>query len=127
MRGWSHPACPRRRDRCEVKIFTAATNTIANGPVNSNLQRVSVSGNASRDSSKAFVYRDDGNQPRIVVYDLDGALLPGALYPVVQTINLADSPNASSDQYFWISMTTTPDDKTLFVSGNARILVVPVN
>jgi hypothetical protein len=144
----------------EVKIFSAATNTISNSPYSTNLTGVTVSGNASRvilqdiiridvynqgltnllghldpvgvalasrDSSKAFVYRDDGADPRIVVYNLNGALVAGALYPVLQTIHLDDSPNETSGQYFFISMAASPDDKTVFVSGTQRILVVPVN
>ena len=82
---------------------------------------------ASRDSSRAFVYLDDGGQPRIVVYDLNGALQAGATYPVLKTINLADSPNAAGGSLYTISMATTLDDSAIFVSGNSRILVVPVN
>jgi len=140
----------------EVKIFNSLTDTVTAGPINYNLFAATVSGDASRvilqnrdvysraltltgnlgtgvgvalasrDSSRAFVYRDDGGQARIVVYDLNGALLPGAVYPVSQTIILADSPNASTGTYSAISMATTHDDSVLFVSGNRRILVVPV-
>jgi hypothetical protein len=42
------------------------------------------------------------------------------------TILLSDSPNSASGQNFAISMALTPDDSTLFISGNARILIVPV-
>jgi len=139
-----------------VDIFDSLTDTISTGPVNYNLSAVTVSGDASRvilqnehvynrtllltghlpsggmaivsrDSSKAFVYRDDGDQPRVVVYNLNGALLPGALYPELKTINLADSPSTGSGNYFFTALALTPDDSTLFISGDQRILVVPLN
>jgi hypothetical protein len=139
-----------------IEIYSSETDTGANGPVAYSVTAISVSGNASRvifqnehvhdrdlaltghlatlgvalashDSSKAFVYRDDGDDPRIDVYDLDGALLPGDMYPVVQTIDLPDAPNAASNEHWAVTMAASPDDKTLFVSGTARILVVPVH
>jgi hypothetical protein len=139
-----------------VNIFNSLTGTITSGPVNYNLSAVTVSANASRvilqqkevysrslsltghlpaggvtlasrDSSKAFVYRDDGGQPRIVVHDLNGQLLPGAIYPTLKTVNLPASPNAAGGTYYDISMAATPDDATVFVSGNSNIIVMPVN
>jgi IPT/TIG domain/Viral BACON domain len=139
-----------------VKILNALSNSITDSGAAYNLNAVTVSGNASRvilqnevvysraltvtgnlpaggvvlasrDSSRAFVYRDDGGQPRIVVHNLNGALLPGAVYPVLKTVALVDSPTTNAGEYLTISMAATPDDATVFVSGNRRILVVPVN
>lgn len=81
---------------------------------------------ASRDSTKAFVYRDDGGTPRIEVYDLTQPLQSGGLYPLTNTIDLPDSPDAAAGTYQNISLTQTPDSATVFVSGDSRILVVPV-
>ena len=81
---------------------------------------------ASRDSSRAFVYRDDGTAgPRLEVFDLNGALTAGALYPLAKTVALADSPNTAGDQS--VRLVSTADDSAVFVSGAARILVAPVN
>ena len=139
-----------------VTIFNSLTSTITSGPASYNLYAASVSGNASRvilqnttvyskslsltgnlpsggialasrDSSKAFVYRDDGGQPRVVVHDLTGAPLPGALYPTLTTVNLKSSPNTIGGSWYDITMASTPDDAVVFVSGNSGIAVVPVN
>ena len=139
-----------------ITIFNSLTSSITAGSPSYNLYAATVSGNASRvilqntavyskslsltgnlpsggvafasrDSSKAFVYRDDGGQPRLVVHDLDGALLPGALYPTLATINLATSPNTLGGSSYDITMASTPDDKVVFISGDGGIVVVPIN
>lgn len=81
---------------------------------------------ASRDSTKAFMYRDDGGSPRIEVYDLTLPLQSGGLYQLTNTINLPDSPDTAPGNYQDISLTQTPDSTTVFVSGDSKILVVPV-
>jgi len=81
---------------------------------------------ASRDSTKAFVYRDDGASPRIEVYDLTLPLQTGGLYQLTKTVSLPDSPNAAAGDYQTITLAQTPDSATVFVSGDSRILVVPV-
>lgn len=82
---------------------------------------------ASRDSSRAFVYRDDAPGPRLDVYDLNGELQSGALYPLLKTVMLPDSPNSSSVFYPRVAMTSSLDDAVVFVSGDSKLLVVPVN
>jgi hypothetical protein len=84
---------------------------------------------ASRDSTRAYVYYDDvsGGGPRLAIYNLNGALQTGGLYPLLKTVTLADSANASPGQYGIIAMAETPDGNTVFISGNAKLLVVPVN
>jgi hypothetical protein len=82
---------------------------------------------ASRDSSRAYVYRDDGSVPRLDIYDLNGALGAGAVYPLLKTVNLTDSPNAASLNYLSISLAETLDGNTVFVSGDSKIVVQPVN
>jgi hypothetical protein len=139
----------------EVFIFNALNDTAVTGTPRANLFAVSVSGDASRvilqgadvysrslsltghvafgggalasrDATRAFVYRDDGSAgPRLEVYDLNGALQAGALYPVAKTVALPDSPNVAAGQS--VQLASTPDDAAVFVSGNARLLVVPVN
>jgi hypothetical protein len=81
---------------------------------------------ASRDSTKAFVYRDDGSGPRIEVYDLTQPLQTGGLYQLAKTVNLPDSPDTAAGNYQDITMAQTPDSATVFVSGDSKILVVPV-
>ena len=82
---------------------------------------------ASRDSTKAFLYKQSaGGQASLVVYDLTGALLPGAIYPTLATIPLATSPNSASGSLYDITMASTPDDAVVFVSGDSGIAVVPV-
>jgi hypothetical protein len=82
---------------------------------------------ASRNSSRVYVYRDDGNAPRLDIYDLTGPLGPGAIYPLLKTVNLTDSPNSGSQNYLAISMAETPDGNAVFVSGDSKIVVQPVN
>ena len=139
-----------------ITIFNSLTHSITAGSPSYNLYAATVSGDASRvilqnttvyskslsltgnlpsggvafasrDSNKAFVYRDDGGQPRLVVHDLNGALLPGALYPTLATINLATSPNTLGGSSYDITMASTPDDKVVFISGDGGIVVVPIN
>ena len=84
---------------------------------------------ASRDASRAYVYRDDagGGGPRLDIYNLNGALQAGALYPLLKTVMLADAPNAAAGLYSTITMAETSDGNTVFVSGDSKVLVVPVN
>jgi hypothetical protein len=79
---------------------------------------------ASRDSTRAFVYREDG-QPRVDVYDLNAEPGPGAFFPAVASIELSDEPNTSGGAYT-VSMTTSPDDSLLVVSGSDAIVAIPV-
>jgi all-beta uncharacterized protein len=80
---------------------------------------------ASRDGTRAFVYRDDGAAgARLEVYDLAAAPQgAGALQPLVKTFALSDRPNAAAGGT--VQLVGTPDDGVVFVSGDSRILVVP--
>lgn len=82
---------------------------------------------ASRDSSRAYLYRDDAPGPRLTIYDLNGTLQAGALFPVIRTIRLPDSPNAVNGGGSVVTMTSNADDSFVFISGDRRLLVVPVN
>lgn len=139
-----------------VSIYNPQTNTLSASAVALDLSAVTVSGNASRvildnafvyssplrflgniaaggvalasrDSSRAFVYRDDGPGPRIAVYDLSGPPRPNGIYPLVGIVQLPDLPNELRGTNDAISMTTNADDSVVFVSGSRKLLVVPVN
>ena len=81
---------------------------------------------ASHDSRSAYVYHHGGGQPRILIYDISQPLTPVDEYPEIQQIDLTDTPYSIRGGYESISMVASPDDATLFVSGDARILVVPI-
>jgi hypothetical protein len=139
-----------------MAIYTPQSNTFSTSAVAVNLTALSVSGDASRvivqntavysrsltllgnlppggpaqvsrDASRAYVYLDNAPGPRIAVYDLNGALQPGAVFPLLRTVRLPDSPNANNGFGTPVAMTTSTDDTRLFVSGDRRVLVVPVN
>ena len=80
----------------------------------------------SRDATKAFLYREDAPGPRVEIYDLTGALGAGEAYPLARTVAVADAANASSGTHPRVVMTTTEDDGVVFVSGDRRVLVVPI-
>jgi hypothetical protein len=136
-------------------IYNPQSNSVSTSSIDVNLDAISVSGDASRviventqlysrsltllgnvppggvalasrDSSKAFVYRDDPPGPRLTIYDLNGALQAGALFPLLRTIRLPDSPNVTNGDTSPIAMTSNADDSFVFLSGNRRMLVVPV-
>ncbi|HSK02646.1 MAG TPA: hypothetical protein VK932_15450 [Kofleriaceae bacterium] len=140
----------------QVTIYNPMANTMSGSSAAYNLNAVAVSGDASRvilqntyvysralvllgnvppggavaasrDSSRAFVYRDDAPGPRLDIYDLNGPLQSGALYPLLHTVPLPDAANAMPGTPVSITMATTLDDSVVFVSGNRRVLVVPVN
>jgi hypothetical protein len=139
-----------------VVIYTPQSNTFSTSSVSVGLFAVSVSGDASRvilqnstvysrsltllgnlapggiaqvsrDASRAYVYLDDAPGPRLAVYDLNGALLPGAVFPLLRTIRLPDSANATNGGFNAVTMATSLDDSQVFISGDRRLLVVPVN
>jgi cysteine-rich repeat protein len=82
---------------------------------------------ASRDSSRAFVYIDDAAGPRLEVYNLNGPLQAGALYPLLKTVPLPDSADHPGTLFPPVAMASSPDDAVVFVSGDSKLLVVPVN
>jgi cysteine-rich repeat protein len=139
-----------------VQIFNSLSNTMSSSTADLNLTAISVSRSASRvilqdrfvysrsltltgnlpprgaalastDSSRAFVYIQDGSGPRLEVYNLNGPLQSGALYPLLKTIPLADAANGAGASPPPVAMTSSPDDAVVFVSGDSKVLVVPVN
>jgi len=135
----------------QVFIYKSLDDSFTGAPVSYNLNDISVGGETSRvilqstevyssslvllgsipqgasvvsrDSSKAYVYRDDDSKPRLEIYNLNGALGAGAVFPLVKTINL-DPILSNSSYYFQVKMAETPDGKSLFISGDLRIAVV---
>jgi hypothetical protein len=77
----------------------------------------------SHDGSRAFVYADQ-QQPRIEIYDLNGPLQSGAVYPLLATVALPDAANGPNE--YAMAMTSTPDDAVVFVSGASKLLVIPM-
>jgi hypothetical protein len=140
----------------ELTIYNPQSNTFSASSVDLNLFAISVSGDAShvilqnttvyskalvllgnlppggvavasRDSSRAYVYRDNAPGPRLSVYDLDGPLQAGAVFPLLRTIRLPHSPNAMNNGFGTVTLATSADDSQVFVSGDRRLLVVPVH
>jgi len=138
-----------------VTIYNPVSNTFTTTNVDFNLSAISVSGDASRvilqnspvysksltllgnvppggtavvsnDSNRAYVFRDDAPGPRVSLYDLNGPLQAGAMYPLVRTFRLPHAPNADNGSSS-VVMTTSADDSLLFISGDRRLLVVPVD
>jgi len=139
-----------------VVIYTPQSNTFATSSVSVGLSAVSVSGDASRvilqnstvysrsltllgnlapggvaqvsrDASRAYVYLDDAPGPRLAVYDLNGALQAGAMFPLLRTIRLPHSANVTNGGFNAVTTATSLDDSQVFISGDRRLLVVPVN
>jgi cysteine-rich repeat protein len=137
-----------------VMIFDALNNTVSGSVVDLDLTAVTVSGDASRvilqnrfvynraltltgnlppsgvvlasrDSSRAFVYVEDTAGQRLEVYNLNGPLQSGALYPLLHTIELDDAANSGSGPHPPVTMTSSLDDDTVFISGDGKLLVVP--
>jgi hypothetical protein len=82
---------------------------------------------ASWDSSRAFVFLEDTAGPRLEVYNLDVPRHTGGDYPLLKTVPVADSPNTPSGFHPPVVMTASRDDSVVFISGDARLLVVPVD
>lgn len=139
-----------------VHTFNSLSNTTSSSSVFHNLHAVSVSGDASRvvlqnhlvysrsltllgnvpysgtvlasrDSSRAFIYLEDAPGPRLEIYDLNGPLQAGALYPLLKTVMLLDSANGPGAFHPRVAMASSPDDSIVFVSGDSKLLVVPVD
>lgn len=139
-----------------IHIFESLSNTVSSSLTWMTLEAISVSGNASRvilqntdvhsrsltllgklpphgvalasrDSSRAFVYVDSAAGARLDVYNLNGPLQPGALYPLTKTVTLSDSANGAGDIHPYVVMTSSLDDTAVFVSGDSRVLIVPVD
>jgi hypothetical protein len=81
---------------------------------------------ASLDSSRAFALTVSGAEAQLAVYDLNGALLSGGLYPLTTTISLTDPLNSVEGGTASLTMASNHDDSLVFVSGDRGILVVPV-
>lgn len=82
---------------------------------------------ASRDSSRAFVYVEDTAGARLEVYNLTGPLQSGARYPLLRTVMLPDPANGAGSFHRPVAMTSSLDDAVVFISGDSKLLVVPVN
>src|SRR5262249_7290196 len=128
----------------EVIIFDALNNTVSTSVIDLDLTAATVSGDASRvilqnhfvysrdltltgtlppsgvvpasrDSSRAFIYIEDTAGQRLEVYNLNGPLQSGALYPLLNTIVLPDSANSGPGPHSQVTMTSSLDDGTVFI------------
>jgi cysteine-rich repeat protein len=79
---------------------------------------------ASTDGRRAFSYAQDAPHTRIEVYDLDGALQTGAMYPLLSSLPVADNVNGANE--YAMALALTPDDAVMFVAGASKLLVVPL-
>lgn len=82
---------------------------------------------ASRDSARAFVYVENAAGARIEVHDLNGSLQADGTFPLLETVMLTDAANGSAGSHPPVAMTSSLDDAVVFVSGDRKLLVVPVN
>ena len=64
---------------------------------------------------------------RLEVYDLNAPLDPSMLYPLLETVMLPDSPNGPGPSHPRITMASSLDDRAVFISGDSKLLIVPVN
>jgi hypothetical protein len=77
----------------------------------------------SNDGIRAFLYSQDAATDRpLEVFDLNGALQIGGLYPRLFTLTL---PNAAGAM-FGHKITVGPDDSTVFIIGDTHLFVVPL-
>jgi hypothetical protein len=83
----------------------------------------------SRDSKRAYAYSENATTGAVEldIYDLTGALGSGTLYPLLKTGPLVDQPNAETNIPAAISIAETPDGQAVFISGDSKIIVQPVN
>jgi hypothetical protein len=81
----------------------------------------------SRDSSRAYLYHDESGTAQLDIYNLNGSLLSGSIYPLLKTVTLADLPSSQIKSYSTIALAESADGSTVFVSGNSKIVVQPVN
>jgi len=78
----------------------------------------------SQDARRGYGYFDDDAGGHIEVYDLTVEIESGGVYPLINTITTADRANQYA--HHTIRMIGSPDDTTLFILGETRLLVVPV-
>jgi len=64
---------------------------------------------------------------RLEVYNLNGPLQSGAMYPLPDTIALPDSASSGQGPHPPVTMTSSLDDRAVFISGDGKLLVVPVD
>jgi hypothetical protein len=123
----------RERNRARVRCQDGSGRNLTNHLVYS--RDLTITGNvppsgvvlASRDSSRAFVYVEDTAGQRLDIYNLNGPLQTGALYPLLGTIALPDSANTGPGPHAPVTMTSSLDDGAVFISGDGKLLVVPVD
>ena len=83
---------------------------------------------ASRGSRRAFLYVPDSAGAHLEIYDLTAALDESGFYPLIKTVILPDTANSPGDSiYAPVAMTSSLDDAAVFISGDSKLLVVPVN
>ena len=83
---------------------------------------------ASRDSRRAFMYiLDNEGSAHLEIYDLTAPLDEHGFYPRIRTMMLADTASAVGESsVVHMAMTTSLDDRVVFISGDRKLLVVPV-
>ncbi len=85
---------------------------------------------ASRDSRRAFMYVLDSNSTHahLEIYDLTAPLDGQGFYPLIRTVTLPDTADNPNDHVIApFTMTSSLDDAAVFLSGDSKLLVVPVN
>jgi cysteine-rich repeat protein len=78
----------------------------------------------SRDGGRTFVYVEDFSGPRLEIYDLNAPLSWNGYFPLLHSIPLPDAANTGGRSP--VAMTSNLEDTVVFISGNGRLLIVPL-
>jgi cysteine-rich repeat protein len=90
-----------------------------------NLPPTRIQAVASRDSTRAFAYHYENTGDRLEVYDLTGSVQADVQFPLLTTVNLPD-PADDDTSFSRVTVASSPDDRLVFISGETRLLVVPL-
>jgi cysteine-rich repeat protein len=118
----------------EISVSSDAFRVVVNGSVYSRsltlLGRMPYFHNGavvSQDSTRAVLYFFDSAGDHLEIYNLNGSPQSDAQYPVLGTVMLPHRANgANGSIYTPVTMAMSPEDRVVFISGDGKLLVVPI-